>query len=383
MADPSKPDSFKLDNDAQQLVAMRVAEEAKKQIVAWAKWMLAACGIVLTVLGIQLTNAVNQMDRKIETAVDARVKAILDGKMEEIDKRSRSMIDHRLDALVQAEVESKTAIKESTQTIENLKKTASESLDRIDAESRAAIARFQDATQQVERHKQLSIARLDAIISVSVVPGDDEQTPEAEAGLSGRKKLWAKGTTIRVGFMNGDDELQERVQAIASQWTEHANLKFEFGPAPGRAQIRIKFAPEVWAYVGTDCLQVPINRETMSLNKDAADESTFQIDVLTHFGHALGLMKEHQQPSAMLPWDRAKVYSHYARTAAWSRDIVDRQLFQKLEPNYYGFDKPFDPDSIMMMAFPGELFQDGVERKRNTTLSDGDKELIKKLYPFD
>jgi hypothetical protein len=46
-------------------------------------------------------------------------------------------------------------------------------------------------------------------------------------------KLWMNGSTLRVRFMGGSAAQQAIVKEQANWWTAHANLRFEFGSAPG------------------------------------------------------------------------------------------------------------------------------------------------------
>ena len=56
-------------------------------------------------------------------------------------------------------------------------------------------------------------------------------------------------------FLDGDPSLQNRVAEVAKEWSEHANIKFDFGNH-ANAQIRIAFVQGAgsWSAVGTDAL---------------------------------------------------------------------------------------------------------------------------------
>ena len=66
-------------------------------------------------------------------------------------------------------------------------------------------------------------------------------------------KRWINGTTIRIRFLEGTQEQIDMVKEFAPQWTQHANLKFEFTDDID-AQIRVAFdsSDGAWSYVGTD-----------------------------------------------------------------------------------------------------------------------------------
>ena len=41
-------------------------------------------------------------------------------------------------------------------------------------------------------------------------------------------KQWQNGSTLRIRFIGGTTAQQDMVKEIAPQWTQHANLNFEF-----------------------------------------------------------------------------------------------------------------------------------------------------------
>ena len=45
-------------------------------------------------------------------------------------------------------------------------------------------------------------------------------------------KLWINGSTLRIRFVGGTAAQQAVVKQFAPRWTEHANLRFEFGTRP-------------------------------------------------------------------------------------------------------------------------------------------------------
>ncbi len=114
---------------------------------------------------------------------------------------------------------------------------------------------------------------------------------------------WNTGDQIRVAFMEGDPDLQNRVKAVAQQWTapDMANLTFQF-VEQGDAEIRIGFleGDGSWSYLGTECRDIPADETTMNygwLTPDSDDDELQRV-VLHEFGHALGLIHEHQNPRA-------------------------------------------------------------------------------------
>ena len=99
------------------------------------------------------------------------------------------------------------------------------------------------------------------------------------------------------------------------------------------------------------------------------------------FGHALGMIHEHQNPDASgkIPWDRPKVYEYYARQG-WSKADVDQNLFDVYDVDTTNF-TTFDPRSIMQYAIPEQLTIGTYSVGWNTELSPTDVEFMRSQYP--
>ena len=201
-----------------------------------------------------------------------------------------------------------------------------------------------------------------------------------------RGKLWPKGKKLRVRFLEGSASMQARVRKYAEAWHPFSSVQFEFVNS-GPAEVRVGFVMDgsSWSAVGTDALNVdwfPANGPTMNygwLTEDTEDEEYSR--VATHeFGHALGCIHEHQNPSTDIPWNREAVYRYYA-ARGWSKATVDHNVFAKFSKDQTQFSQ-FDPKSIMLYAIPAELLTDPSKAVGwNRTLSDTDKAFIRKVYP--
>jgi hypothetical protein len=209
---------------------------------------------------------------------------------------------------------------------------------------------------------------------------------QVEARDEIRRKLWQNGKTLHIKFIGGDPALQQRIAQVAQEWMQaEANIKFVFDNAPG-AEIHIGFDdPGSWSYIGTDALGVPANQPTMNfglLTEENITDDVFRRTVLHEFGHVLGLIHEHQNPNANIPWNKDAVYAFFTSPPYnWTRDMVDQNFFEK----YTGEYRKFDPQSIMMY-FPitqefllGDTFKAIPEL--STVLSEKDKEYLRVLYP--
>ncbi|HEX7239144.1 MAG TPA: M12 family metallopeptidase [Longimicrobiaceae bacterium] len=188
-------------------------------------------------------------------------------------------------------------------------------------------------------------------------------------------RRWSIGKRLRVRFMNGDSLLKERVFNTALEWTKYANVRF-VRSEDADAEIRIAFTTDgaSWSFVGTEAEEKPLGRHTMQFGwlTPYSAPSTLRAVVLHEFGHALGLVHEHQQPKSSIPWDRTKVYKHYgALRPPWSRKEVDEQVFKRYEAGETQYSE-WDSGSIMQYPVPNSLTVGDFQVGWNTRLSHTD-----------
>lgn len=190
-------------------------------------------------------------------------------------------------------------------------------------------------------------------------------------------KLWANGSTLKVRFMGGTVDQQGLVKRFASKWSEFANISFLFNNAPD-AEIRIKFDLNgSWSYVGKDALLISRDKPTMNLAH--LDEAT----ILHEFGHAIGLVHEHQHPENDIQWNKARVYEELSNAPNhWDKKTIDLFVFDKYDrTNVASTD--IDKDSIMIYPIPERWTLNNFSTRMNYTLSARDKQFIGKMYPKD
>ena len=200
-----------------------------------------------------------------------------------------------------------------------------------------------------------------------------------------RSKIWEPaGRTLRVRFLDGEPTVQQKVIRFAQEWRASANIQFDFGDH-ATAEIRISFQlPGSWSFIGTDALGVPASEPTMNfgwLTLGTPNDEVRRV-VLHEFGHALGLIHEHQNPAATIPWNRAAVYDYYAGPPNnWTPAQVETNLFQTYAAELTQH-SAFDPHSIMLYPIPAEFTQGGFCVGLNQTLSALDRAYIAAWYPF-
>ena len=198
---------------------------------------------------------------------------------------------------------------------------------------------------------------------------------------------WPAGSTITVKFLEGDSSLRERVKKVAREWTGPgmAHLVFNFVDT-GDADVRVAFqqGDGSWSYLGTMCRQIPKAQATMNFGwlTPTSSEDELRRVVLHEFGHALGLIHEHQNPQHPIQWNKDAVRNDLSRPPnSWDDATIENNMFKRYDPSEV---KATDVDghSIMMYPIPKTWTLDGFSADLNRELSPTDQTFIRSAYPW-
>ena len=200
-------------------------------------------------------------------------------------------------------------------------------------------------------------------------------------GIIDISKRWYNGKVISISFLDGSEKLQSKVLDIASIWTRYANLSFERIHRFGDIRITFKSGGS-WSYIGTDSIGLSKLEPTMQLGWLTEDTpiDDYKRVVLHEFGHAIGLLHEHQNPNGGIKWNIPKVMEYYRSSQGWSDEYIITNVLSLAPNSNYLIDK-FDEKSIMLYPVSSELTLDGYSTTWNSDLSQGDVQLIQKMYP--
>jgi hypothetical protein len=162
---------------------------------------------------------------------------------------------------------------------------------------------------------------------------------------------------------------------VAFAWVDDA--------APADIRVAFVTGDGSWSYIGRDSLLVAAPAPTMNFGwfTDETTDEEIRRTAVHEFGHALGLIHEHQSPVAGIPWDVPKVYAWYSKNMGWDQAMVDANVLTKFAASTTNF-SAYDSTSIMQYPVPASLRIDKIEIGMNTQLSSMDKTAIRLWYPF-
>lgn len=224
-------------------------------------------------------------------------------------------------------------------------------------------------------------------------------------GVVARAITWRRGQTIRVCFKSGTKGAQERVIRAGREWMQYANINFDFEDdgmprrckGDGREDIKIDFVDNKgwWSAYGTMSRQRDPSMNLQFLGVDtprfangqAVPETELRRIILHEFGHALGMMHEHQSPSAgcdaEINWDAAYLMG---AKMGWDKEMVHAQMRALTTVEEFNL-TAVDRRSIMHYSLAPELFKQGRNSRcwvpDNNDLSEQDRRFIASIYPKD
>ena len=221
------------------------------------------------------------------------------------------------------------------------------------------------------------------------------------------KKIWPQNSVTTVSFKEKDpsirrtsraqtdtslklDPLQEYFwknpkisipdaikEIVKSRYNNLLNVQFNFLEEldSSSADIRISFNKDggSWSLVGTDCK----NAKGYTMNFGWFDVAT----VLHEFGHALGLVHEHQNnKDNPIKWNDQVVYRWAKETQGWDKETTQTNILDAYNSTQINGSN-FDPNSIMLYFFPARLTTNDKGTHENLRLSKSDVVWLNKTYP--
>jgi hypothetical protein len=249
----------------------------------------------------------------------------------------------------------------------------------------------------------------------SVVPPASESPDAALNSVYAQKRRWENGRVLRVCMFDGDESVVRLIREVAGEWNKYSSVKFDFGPSPsgynclenrGFYEIKVHFGKDgYWSLIGKDSVRIaqPV-APSMNLyefnityselnfapdNVVAMASIEHKAIILHEFGHALGLLHEHQNPKLNcqneIKWTgQHNAYDYYWKYHRMNKPDVDRNIgFISLsDPDFVALQG--DVESIMIYPLPAQIMKNPhgpCVVPAPLKLSKLDKEVIAKIYP--
>lgn len=195
--------------------------------------------------------------------------------------------------------------------------------------------------------------------------------------------LWNKNKILKVYFWKDDMDIGKDVLKIASEWTPYSGIKLIRVYDRTESDIRVSFQTKgFWSYIGSYAEKISKKEITLSLDSIFLPENIqrFRNVILHEFGHALGLIHEHQHPGFNIPWIKPKLFNYFKQTYNIDSTWVYEQVINKFNKTTGIYCTP-DLNSIMIYSIPpGVTVNNKYVVDWPANLSELDKKFIKNIY---
>ncbi|MBK8582531.1 MAG: hypothetical protein IPL86_12115 [Flavobacteriales bacterium] len=195
--------------------------------------------------------------------------------------------------------------------------------------------------------------------------------------------FWQK-RILSVNFLGGDTIVQRRIRNTARMWERVCAVRFDFS-TNANPDIVISFDKRsgTWSHIGTESLHRDPNAASMNYDdlSPYSYQHVYDYYVLHEFGHALGLVHEHQSPKAGIQWDSTAVYTCFLPpNGKWDSTMVQNNIFFRYDFSEVNCTE-YDPSSIMVYAIDSTWTKDHYHVDATTRISPNDAHFVSRLFP--
>lgn len=217
-------------------------------------------------------------------------------------------------------------------------------------------------------------------------------------GIAETANLWPQNSTLKISLYGLDEKTKKLIKEEASKLLPHINLKFEFTDERG-GDIRVTLFKGTWSAVGTEAKTLPVDEPTLSFDRGLIDTPEDRGLIKHEFMHALGVHHEHQHPDRVLPPEVQLEYENLKQRVdalerkkegaiksgdKWDLKNAEKELKplkEKLEQMTRDKINIINPDTSTLTDYDPGSITGYWPTPRTEELSDGDKELLRLLYP--
>ena len=194
---------------------------------------------------------------------------------------------------------------------------------------------------------------------------------------------WLNGTTLTVGFLDGEKSVQDKVVKYANEFFAHApGVKLQFVSNIDEAIVRISLKGSFsWSAVGRAHLNAAPGEPSMTLgniDRNSSDEAIRAI-VQHEFGHLLGMQHASPPNPKAIKWNRERIVQFFSTAV---NEASGPAAADKFIERYSVATSEGPPASkVLDLAIPKDFTQDGFHTEIRASVSEQEKAWLSRVYP--
>jgi len=225
----------------------------------------------------------------------------------------------------------------------------------------------------------------------------NEEGRNKNFSLAGKMvNLWRPERNLKVSFklFSTNPKLVEEILFVANEWSHHCSISFVYEKQPELADIFVSTKNNLGFYsaIGLQSkVLISKNKTSMNLDPTWGLEEGFSNSqkfkhkyckslVLHEFGHALGLVHEHQREDRPFNLNINYIRKNFKKMGMPTFEIAKENIINTYDPKSI-LKSRFDYKSIMIYPFNKETITENFQIKIPWELSKIDKRKISKIYP--